>query len=301
MARVTFTDEINIKPARQNYPKLTKLQKGEKVRIQLVDPTNIEMEFVHNLQAPVIENGEGVIDPNTGKYKLRFMGNPISFGDISILEDKGLDVKNCPISKFAKEHPDWVDAPKRKFAMHIIQYKTRPGTFKIANPFQVEHKIWVFTERTFLQLREFAETWGDLKTHDLLIECENAQFQNYNIQVAPEAAWFTEGDEATKQTLAVYKGGLEEYSDLGGAIGSRKEVKWVKEDLEEIADSWNIVLGKAKTSGFSAPEGMTDFLAAPSDSSEDDDTQDALAAIIGEPKKSEKESLDINSLLANLG
>lgn len=292
MAKVSFTDNLNIRPARQTFPRLSKLKKGEKVRIQLVDPTNIEMEFVHNLNAPIVENGEGILDQN-GKYKTRFMGNPISLGDISIIEDKGIDVKNCPISKFHREHPDWVDAPKRKFAMHIIKYRTRPGTFKLAAPYSVEHLIWVFTEKTYLKLREFTETWGDLRKHDLYIECESEQFQQYSIQVAPEAGWVTEEEVAS--TKAVYDAGVEEYPDISLAIGSRKEKKWIEADLEEIENAWNLVLGKSNSGGFTEPSGMAGFLDSPSKataSATSDDAEDIISALAGESSKKSTSSFE---------
>lgn len=297
MARVNFSSDLNIKPARQTFPKLTKLKKGEKVRIQLVDPTNIEMQFVHDLRVPVLENGEGVRD-SEGKWETRFIGNPLSLGDPSIIEDKGLDVKNCPISAFSKEHPDWVTPPRRKFALNVVQYKTRPNSFKLAEPFAVEHKVWVFTDKTFLKLQEFTEEWGDLRKHDLYITCENERFQQYDIQVAPEAAWVTE--KQVEYVMGIYNAGAEEYADLDLAIGAKKEKRWIEADLKEIEEAWGVVLGTSSTSGFSSPDAMVEFLDAPKESApKSDATEEALAALSGEPAAGK--ATDFDDLLASLG
>jgi hypothetical protein len=274
MAKVTFTDDLNIRPARQNFPKITKLQKGDKLRIQLVDPSDIDVEFVHNLEAPIIENGAGVKGAD-GKWKMRYMGSPLSFGDYAELTQSGLDTNNCPISKFAKKHPDWVSYPRRKFATHVIQYKTRPGSYKLSTPYQVEHKVWVFNDNTFVKLKEFADSWGDLRKHDIYLECVNAQFQQYELAVAPDAAWITEGTDSTKHTMDIYNGGKEEFSDLSGAIGQKKERRWVEEDLNEIEEAWKIVLGvgNSETSLISEDLSLDELVGSstPSEASTDSD------------------------------
>jgi len=298
MAKVTFTDNLNIKPQRQNFPRLKGLKKDEKVRIQLIDPTEIEMKFVHNLEAPVIDNGEAVRLEN-GDIKMKYMGSPLSFGDESILDATGADVKNCPISKFAKEHPDWVDAPKRKFAMNIVKYRTKPGSFELASPYSVEHMIWVFTDKTFLKLQELAAAWEDLKRHDLYITCTNEKFQQYDIQVSPKAAWLEDAKTTKanfKHTMEVYKAGKEEYNDLSGAIGSVKERSWVEKDLQEIENSWNIVLGRnSSTPSLSSDTDLDSLLGGITD--EEAPAQETRT----ESVSTESSAEDFDSILADLG
>lgn len=301
MAKVSFGSDIKVKAQRQTFPKISGLKKGEKIRIQLMDTSDITMEYVHNLEAPIVEGGKGVMD-DKGNFKKSYKGSPLSFGDISILEERGLDVKNCPISKMAKEHPDWVSAPRRKFAMHVIQYKTKPGSFDVATPFSVEHKVWVFTDKTFVKLRDYINEWEDLRKHDLYITCENEQFQQYDITVAPKAAWLN-GDKADAQlTQATYEAGKAEYEDISQAIGTRKELEWVKRDLEEIEEAWRIVSGAgAQNNLHSAAEGMSDFLPNSSPSKQDDPDEDILANLADGSEDSDGEdATDFDDLLAGL-
>lgn len=309
MAKVKFTDDLKLKTQRQTFPKLTGLKKGEKVRIQLMDLNAIEMEWVHNLQAPKVENGQPVFKSD-GKHEMEYKGSPLSFGDLSILEEKGYDVQNCPISKMAKEHPDWVDAPKRKFAMHIIQYKTKPGSFELAKPFQVEHKVWVFTEKTFAKLREYQEEWEDLRLHDLYITCEIQQYQQFDITVAPKAAW-RENTENGTQAIEIYKAGQEQYPDLAGAIGQKKDREWVIKDLKEIEEAWLSITGaEAKPSGIKEEslDGLLDNDFGKPQTSEapvSDDSDDLLAALGSADSGSSEEASggvdDFDSLMAGLG
>lgn len=254
MAKVTFTDELNIKPQRQTFPKLSGLKKGDKVRIQLMSVEDIDMEFVHNLEEPIIENGAGVLD-DKGNFKKQYRGSPLSFGDISILEERGLDPKNCPISAMAAKNPEWVQAPRRKFAMHIIQYRTKPGSFELSAPFNVEHKVWVMTEKTFAKLQEFTKEWGDLRKHDLTITCENEQFQQFDISVSGKAAWMT-NQETANLAKATYEAGKEAYPDLSQAIGQRKERDWVVKDLKQIEEAWKVVSGKGAAPAAGAFDGF---------------------------------------------
>lgn len=245
MAKVTFTDDIKTRPARQTYPKL-RLKKDEKARIQLVDISEIQMEYIHNLEAPVIENGQGVM-MDGGKYKMRYMGSPISFGDPGILNDRGLDPEHCPISKFAKEHPEWVKAPRRKFGMHILRYRTKPNSHEIAKPFSVEHNVWLFSDKVWETLKGFANEWGDLRQRDLLLTCTNETFQTFEITIANKAEWLADAT-TTKANFTMaqetYKAGVEEFPDLTEALGSKKREDWVIEDLAEIEEAWSVVLGR---------------------------------------------------------
>lgn len=258
MAKVSFTDDLNIKPQKVQFPLFKGLKKGEKKRVQLIRLTDIEMAYVHSLNIPVIEDGEGVKLDN-GKFKTAYRGSPLSFGDMSIMNEMGLDVKNCILSKAVKEYPDYFDAPRRKFALHMLEYRTKPGTYEPSNPFTVEHKVWVLTERNFAKLQELNKEWGDLSKHDLLIECTNEQFQQIDIQVAPKAA-YRESKETATTALEVFKAGVEAYPNLEEAIGARKEHRWVKQDIEDIVDAWATIHGKPQSGGSSFDDSLEGLL-----------------------------------------
>ena len=301
MAKVSFNSEINIKPQRQTFPKIAKLKEGDKLRIQLMDTDEITMDYFHTINIPIIEDGRPVYDEK-GNPKTTFKGTPISFGDSSILEDKGLDVKNCPMSRMAKDHPDWIAPPKRKFAMHVFQYRTKPNSFEVSTPFNGEHKVWVFTDKTFLKLREFIQEWGDLKKHDLYITCTNGMYQNYDISVAPKAAWIAGDKKDAQFALDTWNAGKEEYPDLTEAIGNVKEKHWVEADLRELEEAWNVVSGKgAQSAPAEATAGVADFLASSSSSS---DSSDDILANLADGGVSDSDddggAQDFDALLAGL-
>lgn len=247
MGRVGFSTENKGKVVNFDYPKL-KLKSGEKARIivGLEDPV---MEYVHTLRKPVIANGrpvtELVTNDRTGvqttEYKKDFVGNPICLGDEGIIADKGMDPEHCPACALAKEHPDYAEPPKRRFAMHVIRYRTKAGSFNPTNPFSVEILVWSFTDMVFNKLVDAKEEWGNLLKHDLLLgPCTNENFQKFDINVGSEAVWLK--NEEWKQTVAeTFKNN--QIPDLTIAVGRSVQAAWMKQDVQGILEAWRQAKG----------------------------------------------------------
>lgn len=249
MPKMTFADENKAK-SQYEFNKLT-LEKGERARITTIE-AEPEYEFVHALRAPQIINGQAVMEVENFKtksgenqsrevMKTDFIGQHICIGDLNALADTGADPKNCPVCKVAKES-DAVDPAKRKFAMHIIRYKTQPGGFLIQDPFTVELVVWSFADKVFNSLTDLAQEWGNLQLKDLnLGPCEGKQYQKFDINVASKAEWL-ESDARKEQVKAVYQNN--KLADLTVALGRRLTRDQVEEDLERVLTRYEIATGR---------------------------------------------------------
>lgn len=225
-----------------DYPKL-KLKVGEFARIVLLQkaPT---VEYVHTLRAPKIVNGKAVMETAKTKkgeeyqtHTMDFLSNPLCLGDFSILEDKGSDPKNCPMCQLAKDFPDYTQPAKRRFAMHVVRYKTKTGGRELAKPYSVEVLVWGFTDVRFNQIVEAQEEHGDLRQKDLILgPCEAPEmFQKFDMNVGAKAEWLAD-DSRKALTLETFK--ENQIPDLSIACGSKKERRWVEQDIESIMDRW---------------------------------------------------------------
>lgn len=312
MPKVTFSSENKVKTTNYEYPKL-KLVKDEKaLLILLEDP---EVEYVHTLRKPKLENGQPVMITKTRKdkttyetYDLQFISRPLCKGDYSTLESKGVDPKNCPMCALAVENSEYTDAPQRRYAMHVVRYRTKGQSYDLINPFSVELLVWSFTDRYFNQLIDFKEEWGDLRKHDIKVECTNKDFQNFDLQVASKAQWLTDKsrESIVKQTFKENK-----LEDISIAIGQNKEDKWVKEDIESIREAWNAIKGVAsEDDSWYKEEDADESVAADLNSILDADEDEEKPAKEEKKKKSSKKSkaekseddveIDLDSLLDDL-
>jgi len=247
MPRVEFKSENKVATTNYDFPKL-KLKQGERARI-LVGLEDPIVEYVHTLRKPQIVNGVPqkveVINDRTGvkttEYKMDFVSRPICLGDATILAEKGSDPKNCPACKLAQQHSDYTQPPQRRYAMHVIRYRTKGGTTDLITPFNVECLVWSFTDKTFNKLVDFKEEWGDLRKHDLLLgPCTNETFQQFDITVAAKAAWL-ESKERQTLTAQTFKENL--IPDLTIAAGSVKQKQWVEQDIGAILEAWATING----------------------------------------------------------
>jgi len=153
-------------------------------------------------------------------------------------------------------------APQRRYAMHVIRYKTKAGTFDLITPYSIEVLVWSFTDKIFNQIADAANEWGDLRKHDLILgPCTNETFQQFDLSVGSKAAWL---EDAQRKDLTATAFRENQIEDLAIACGSKKEKRWIEEDLNKIREAWSQING-ANTS-------------AVDDGSLDDDLNDLLGA-----------------------
>lgn len=230
----------------QSFPRL-KLEKDERARAYagLEKPT---YSYVHNLRAPKIVNGKPEYAEVKGRSELLkdFLSRPFCFGDDGIMRDKGADPRNCIMCR-ASTQSDQVDPAQRRWAMHVIKYSTKPGSFDLARPASCQLLIWGFTDMAYNQLVDIAKEWAvegrsGLLSHDLLLgPCESKEWQKFKI--APGATTAFAADDALKtMVIETYRENRVK-ADLETFCGRKVGQQWVEADLERIAAAWRIVNG----------------------------------------------------------
>lgn len=253
MPKVAFKEEF-VKKNDYSFPKL-KLKKNEIARIVLLEDPQVE--YVHNLRKPKL-NG-GVAETETKyrfrdgepyeDYKYEFVGRPICLGDYATLEAQGADPEHCPICREATRS-DKFSAPQRRFALHAFKYETQPNKTEVKEPFQVTPLIWSFTDKVFTKLFEYQQEWGDLRTRDLILKCENEPFQTYDISVAAKAEWTT--SDSRKQTMKAVMAPENLAPDLAVFCGSKKNETQIGYDIRAINEVWAIINGQSAVSANDA-------------------------------------------------
>lgn len=246
MPRVGFAVENKVATVNYDYPKL-KLKKGEHARI-LVGLEDPVVEYVHTLRKPKIVDGKPQMFMDERRdgtkfenYKMDFVSRPICLGDAAELEKKGSDPAHCPACKLAKDFPDYAREPQRRYAMHVIRYRTKGGGTEVAVPFSVEVVVWSFTDTIFNKIIDIKSEWGDLRKHDLLLgPCTVEDFQKFDITPASKAEWLAD-PERQKVTALTFR--ENQIPDLRIAAGSVKQKQWVEQDVDAIIENWRIVKG----------------------------------------------------------
>jgi hypothetical protein len=267
MPRIDFKP-TNRKETVGDFPRL-KLAKNDRRRIVCLEEPHFE--YVHTLRAPKIVNGRATYETTERRdgttYEamvMEFIGRPICLGDIGVLQDKGVDPKNCPICQESTVG-DQVNPPERRFAMNVVEYSTAPGSFDVVDPYAVRVVVWAFSDTIFNKLIDFASEWGSLQEHDLQLgPCTNPTFQKYDISISREAQWLL-GDDRKKSTALAYK--TQKCLDLAALCGRKVTRAYLLEDLNKIRGRWDTVDGRSGTqdalsgpAGASLRDGIGDLL-----------------------------------------
>ena len=254
MPTTTF-DPGNIRQSATSFPKL-KLKKDEKARSVCIEP-NPTFEWVHNLQAPKVSSitGKPVFttkqrkNRETGEkeeyqdYDMDWIGSPICLGDPDRLMEKGVDPDNCPACQESTVNEN-VYGPQRRFAIHILQYTTKPGSTVIAEPFSVQTLVWTMNEGRYAKLTQLFQEAGDgqmvdPRTVDLCLgPCESQAYQNYEIHRGNRCEMLIDEDRQRRAILTYQENHAE---DLSPYCGRKTEKKWVANDIDKIRERWEMI------------------------------------------------------------
>lgn len=242
-------------------PKL-KLEKDEKARVVILDE-GPQYRWYHTLekiallgQRPKMVTKERRNGDTYEVYDTDYVGNPACTGDVDVLEERGVDPDGCVICAASRKYPDAIKEPRRRFAMNVFKYATKPGSSELMVPYGGQLLVWAFTEKRFGVLVDIAEEFGDLRTTDLVLgPCTNAQFQNFDIHGSPKAAWMAT-DETKKYTATVYKENKFSDAELMDICSKIREERYVREDLDTVIERWEYVArweaGESQTSAVAA-------------------------------------------------
>lgn len=316
MPRVEFSEENKISTGPSyDYPRL-KLKKDERARIMagLEKPA---LEYVHTLNSPIVENGRPVFETVTKyngtkseEYKMNFISRVICLGDPAKLKNNASDPANCPVCKLAQEHPDMAKAPDPRYAMHIIRYRTKGGSFDIQTPFSVELLVWAFSKKVFGKITDIKTEFGTLLKNDLTLgPCTSENFQQFEISIGSKAEWLQ--DEERKKIVAeTFK--ENQIPDLSVAIGSVKPRKWLEEDILKVQNGWNSINGQPQMGDSrSLDEDLNDLVAsstpkgaAPQEAwlpdADKDDAIEARSEKLAAAASDDADAVSFDDLLANL-
>jgi hypothetical protein len=121
---------------------------------------------------------------------------------------------------------DAIGQPTQSFASNVIVFETTPdGTpIRDANGFpKFKVAIWKFGADKFVLLRDLRKEWGDLRKHDLVVSCSDAQFQRLTIVPAASALWLS---DQTFQNMVVetYKRDKYDLDKLMGKLMSPADI-----------------------------------------------------------------------------
>lgn len=296
MPRMTFESKNKNQNA-FDYPSL-KLEQNERARILLIE-SEPEVEYVHTLRAPQMTDGRIEYEEQRQKSgetirvpKMTFIGKHICMGSFDVVAESGTDPKGCPVCEEATKS-SIVDAPQRRFALHVIRYQTQPGSFNVAEPFGVNLLAWGFTDKIFNQIVDFTEEWGDLRSHDLRLgPCTNKQYQQFEINVSADAAWQA-NEERKRIVQETYKSNKS--PDLSRVIARRLTRDQVQQDLEKVRSANREAYGKRDEEPALSPSeiGSADLFTNPETQSNREP-----APAITRPER--KDTIDFDELLTGL-
>jgi hypothetical protein len=201
------------------------LKTGHSARVLLLSE-DFEVEHVHWVDD----------EDNKGYY--------ICQGDYNTVRTEGSDPQHCKLCA-AAEKTQAVGKARRKFATLLVVYRTNSKGEHLT-PISVEVQPWVFADQKYNDLLSKKKQWNDLKKHDLGIKCISEGFQNFTIDVLPEALWLS--DEKTKQLVAAsYKEARGMWNkDLRSLLG--REL-----DAEKLDDLISNVVGTGNVPDYASP------------------------------------------------
>jgi len=224
-----------------------KLKVGERARIVCLEkPT---FTWVHTLRAPKIVNGQAnkVVKKRKdgteyADWDMDFISRPQCLGDHGIIADDGFDAKNCPVCARSKDSEEALP-PERRFAMNVIKYNTKADGTPVS-PFGCASQVWTFTEGYYNKLYLIAQEHGGLAGRDLILgPCQVPEaFQKFDISAGARNLWESEED-IRNTVLATHTNNKLETDQLETACGRRAESRWLKKDIESIAERWRIAHG----------------------------------------------------------
>lgn len=247
-----------------DFPKL-KLKKGEKARVTVLEfPV---AEFVHNLRKIILEDGQPVLKTETyGRDndkerqvpEATFVGKFICLGNPEVLEKSQIDPDNCPACKASVENVSAVEAPKRRFVLHILKYQVKKGSFEVQQPFQAEVLAWELSENRFGQLVDINSEYGDIRKVDLTLgPCEIEAYQKYGISTG-NGYTLSESDNLAKASEIIK---ANKADDLTPLLGRKVTPNELQSQVADILRMWDRGFGttSSQAPGAAAPKGELDF------------------------------------------
>lgn len=243
MGRVSITEENRTGQGGDRFPQM-KLVTGEKSRFFMFEEP--WSEWIHELRAPVIEGGVAVMEVRHKKdkstyevVKQQFLRRSICHGDPAVMKEKGIDEANCPACKAFLDSGGDVPKPVQRFAAACVRYKLQGSGWNIQDPFSAEILIWSITARMWDSIIELQNKIGDLRKHDLTLDCEDGDWQRNKLSFEMDAAYLASQENLiyVKKLLAG-PGNRPTDEQLRDACGSVATRSYLEQDVSLILTRW---------------------------------------------------------------
>lgn len=278
----------------QKHPRL-RLDSDERARIVVMDELPW-VEYIHNLRMPKIENGSVVYVQKTRNdgtvtevLDTEWVSTVICTGSHEVLGDPsaGIDPENCVVCAEIAKGEGRIAPPTRKFAVNIVRYVTKAGSYDPQKPLRVDVVGWTFSEGVFNSLEELGREHGTefedeggniayhLKNKDLNLRCKVKTYQLYDIQVGNESVWLRD-DESRAVVMETFNENKLDDDALSSLCGQRKKAEWVQADLRKLNKQWD------EKERIEAGDSIT----TPEPSGSLDDSLDSIDSLVSSPKSS---------------
>lgn len=243
MARVPIAEEYKTGEGGDRFPRIELTNKGEKTRFTIIEiPWR---EYVHFLKAPTFgEDGVAEKEERTKRsgekyydYKLTFVSSPICLGDEATLKESGIDPANCPACEASVKSGGDIPGPIQRFAVNVIEYVLRGNTWEVKKPFSATVKVWTFTGRIYDEIYGIQGEIGDLRKHDLTLECEDPYWKRNKLAFKMEPG-YKDSPEGYIKELLTTPGNKASDEQLKDACGSTRPRSRMQDDCDFTLRQW---------------------------------------------------------------
>jgi hypothetical protein len=244
MGRVPIAQENRTHEGGERFPRIKMQEKGEKKRLTLVEVP--WREYVHYLKTPIFDpdTGQSVKETRYKKDstpyetdKLDFISQPICLGDEVTLQEKGMDPRNCPACEAAEKSKGDIPGPVQRFAVNVIDYVLRGGGWELKHPFSADVKIWAFPGRIYDDIEGYQREIGDLRNHDITLECEDPGWNRNKMGFRIEAGYAAAPKGYIRELLTA-EGNKATDAQLKDACGRDTPRSRMQEDCDRVLRSY---------------------------------------------------------------
>lgn len=264
MGRVPIATEHRTGEGFDKFPRIKLNEKGEKTRFTLIEVP--WREYVHYFKAPEFgPNGKVVKEKKTRRdgteyedNKLEFIGSPICLGDDAVIIEKGLDEKNCPGCEAAVKSGGDIPGPVARFAVNVMEYGLRGSGAELKKPFSAEVKVWAFNGRTYDEIEGIQGEIGDLRKHDIVLECEDAYWQRNKLSFKMDPG-YAQGEKAYIRELLTTPGNKATDQQLKDACGRDTPRARMADDAEHVLRQWRRLRTENTDNAYDTSTGVVDL------------------------------------------
>lgn len=207
-----------------SYNKFDITKDNMKARI-LIPNGDIAQCYVHSLY-----RSEAVMTENNGRMRpewdnTTYAGTYQCTGDFDKVSKSPSygDPESCPACAAMHNGPKVVSAPKKTFALNVLQYQTAPNTTTVRGN-QVEAKLWKHGDDKKISpiITALGETGRKINQIDFLIECppDGLTFKKWQINFSEQVA-YTKDETLKAAVVAAMANDLYTPEELSAACGEK--------------------------------------------------------------------------------